>query len=115
MAACGTAGSSTRITRRFLHTHHTIEDAVLFPAIREQSPTLARVVDKMEEDQLVVHHITEHIAALADSVPGNASGISRFEFANALSELEQHLLSHLAFEEESIGPLLSTWNEWPLD
>ena len=98
---------------RFVHTHHTIEDAMLFPAIRKQSPALARVVDKLEEDHLVVHHITERIAALADRVPGDASGISRFELANALSELEEHLLSHLAFEEESIGPLLSTWDSWP--
>ncbi len=100
---------------RFVHTHHTIEDAMLFPAIRKQSPALARVVDKLEEDHLVVHHITERIAALAVRVPGDASGISRFELANTLVELEEHLLTHLAFEEQSIGPLLSTWNEWPLD
>ncbi len=100
---------------RFVHTHHTIEDAMLFPAIRKQDPTLARVVDKLEEDHLVVHHLTERIAAIADKIPGDPTGISRFELANTLTELEEHLLTHLAFEEASIGPLLSTWNEWPVD
>jgi hypothetical protein len=30
-----------------------------------------------------------------------------------LLDLEEHLLSHLAFEEQTLGPLLSTWDSWP--
>ena len=30
-----------------------------------------------------------------------------------LLDLEEHLLSHLAFEEQSLGPLLSSWDSWP--
>jgi hemerythrin-like domain-containing protein len=98
---------------RFVHGHHTLEDAALFPMVRRQDPSLAKVIDRLEEDHLTVHHITERIAAVADRVPTDASGISRFELVAALNELEAHLLAHLAFEEESIGPLLSTWHEWP--
>src|SRR5215212_1007637 len=100
---------------RFVHTHHTIEDAAVFPIVRKHDPSLNRVVDRLEEDHLKVHHITERIAAVANKVPGDASGVSRFDLVEALTELEGHLLGHLAFEEESLGPLLSTWNEWPVE
>ena len=100
---------------RFVHTHHTIEDAALFPAVRRIEPSLNRVVDRLEEDHLTVHHITERIAAVAESVATDTSGESRAELVEALNDLETHLLSHLAFEEDALGPLLSTWNEWPLD
>jgi iron-sulfur cluster repair protein YtfE (RIC family) len=100
---------------RFVHTHHTIEDAALFPMVRKHDPSLSRVVDRLEEDHLKVHHITERIAAVADTVPGDATGTSRYELVAALSELEEHLLGHLVFEEESLGPLLSTWDHWPTE
>ena len=98
---------------RFVHTHHTIEDGALFPMVRKQDPSLNRVVDRLEEDHLKVHHITERIAAVADKIPNDASGVSRFQLVEALTDLEEHLLAHLALEEESLGPLLSTWETWP--
>jgi hypothetical protein len=100
---------------RFVHTHHTIEDAALFPMVRRHDPALSRVVDRLEEDHLIVHHITERIAAVAARVPGDASGVSRVELVAALGELEEHLLAHLATEEETLGPLLSTWDRWPVE
>ena len=100
---------------RFVHGHHTLEDAALFPMVRKHDPTLNSVVDRLEEDHLAVHHITERIAAAADRVVSDASGISRFELVAALTELEEHLLAHLSFEEESLGPLLSTWDRWPVE
>ena len=100
---------------RFVHAHHTIEDAALFPVVRKHDPALNRVVDRLEEDHLTVHHITERIAAAAQRVAGDASGVSRFELIAALTELEEHLLDHLAFEEASLGPLLSTWDSWPVE
>jgi len=83
--------------------------------VRRLEPSLNRVVDRLEEDHLTVHHITERIAAVAERVVTDTSGESRSELVEALSDLETHLLSHLAFEEDSLGPLLSTWSEWPLE
>ncbi len=100
---------------RFVHTHHTIEDGALFPIVRKQDPSLNRVVDRLEEDHLTVHQITVRIAAVADKIPNDASGVSRFELVEALTELEEQLLAHLAFEEESLGPLLSTRDQWPAE
>jgi hypothetical protein len=81
--------------------------------VRKHDPSLRSVVDRLEEDHLTVHHITERIAAVAERVPGDASGVSRVELVEALSELEAHLLAHLATEEAALGPLLSTWHHLP--
>lgn len=98
---------------RFVHAHHTIEDAAVFPMVRKHAPALGRVVDRLEEDHLTVHHITERIAAAAEQVATAATEASRRELVAALSALEERLLAHLAFEEASLGPLLSTWDRWP--
>ncbi len=100
---------------RFVHAHHTIEDAALFPMVRKHDPSLNRVVDRLEEDHLTVLHITERIAAGADEVATDASGERRSELVAALTELEEHLLAHLALEEEALGPLLSSWDRWPVE
>ncbi len=100
---------------RFVHTHHTIEDAAVFPMVRRADPSLNRIVDRLEEDHLTVHHITERIAAVADRVGSDVSGIARLELVEAQTELERHLLAHLDLEEQSLGPLLSTWEQWPAE
>jgi hypothetical protein len=98
---------------RFVHTHHTIEDAAVFPMVRKHDPSLNSVVDRLEEDHLVVHHITERIVAAADLVAVDPTDEHRARVVQGLLDLEEHLLSHLAFEEQSLGPLLSTWDSWP--
>ena len=100
---------------RFVHVHHMIEDAALFPLVRKHDPSLSRVVDRLEEDHLTVHRITERIAAVAGEVATDPSGASRDRLVEALTELEEHLLGHLALEEASLGPLLSTWDRWPVE
>lgn len=61
---------------RFVHGHHSIEHAALFPTVRKHEPSLGRVVDKLEEDHLVVHHITERIVEASSQIPNDATGIS---------------------------------------
>ena len=100
---------------RFVHTHHAIEDAAVFPIVRKHDPSLSPVVDRLEEDHRKVHHITERIAAVAGGIVVDASGAERGELVSALTELEEHLLAHLAFEERSLGRLLSTWDRWPTE
>ncbi|MCC6944667.1 MAG: hemerythrin domain-containing protein [Thermomicrobiales bacterium] len=98
---------------RFVHGHHTLEDAALFPMARRADPSLHPVIDKLEEDHLVVHHITERIAVLAANVAEQDSFEHRADLTEALNDLEHHLLTHLTFEEASLGPLLSSWDSWP--
>lgn len=100
---------------RFVHLHHMIEDAALFPMVRKHAPGLSRVIDQLEEDHLTVHHITERIAALAGALEAEETDAGREELVAALGELEDHLLAHLDFEEHSLGPLLSQWDRWPVE
>ncbi len=100
---------------RFVHGHHTLEDAALFPMVRKADPVLNPIVDKLEWDHLHVHHITERIVEAAERVPTDPTGIARFELVQHLGDLETHLLEHLTLEEQSIGPLLSTWDRWPIE
>jgi hypothetical protein len=100
---------------RFVHGHHSLEDMALFPMVRKHDPTLNSVVDKLEYDHLAVHHITERIVETADRVPGDPSGIARFELVRHLADLETHLLEHLELEENTLQPLLSSWTTWPVE
>lgn len=100
---------------RFVHTHHTIEDAAVFPMVRKHDPSLNRMVDRLEEDHLTVHHITERIAKSAEELASGESAEVREQLVGQLNELEEHLLAHLALEEDTLGPLLSTWDEWPVE
>lgn len=100
---------------RFVHLHHTIEDAAVFPMVRKHDPSLGRVIDRLEEDHLRVHHLTERIAAEADLLADDSSDAARAAVAASLAELEALLLDHLAVEELTLGPLLSTWEAWPTE
>ena len=46
-----------------MHTHHTIEDVALFPAIRHSKPELGSVVDRLEADHRKVLHLLDEIEA----------------------------------------------------
>jgi len=100
---------------RFVHTHHTIEDMAVFPMVRKHDPSLNRMVDRLEEDHLAVHQITERIAQAAEAVGADGAGEGRARLVDGLTELEERLLAHLALEEESLGPLLSSWDHWPME
>jgi hemerythrin superfamily protein len=89
---------------RFVHGHHSYEDAAFFPRLREADPALNPVVDRLEaEHRVVAEHLDaiEHLAANLNHADGD-----RPSLATALTELADHLLAHLDFEEESIFPAL---------
>lgn len=100
---------------RFVHGHHTLEDAAVFPMVRKHAPSLHSMVDRLEEDHLTVHHITERIAATADKVTDDSTEELLSQLVEALHELEEHLLAHLELEEDALGPLLSSWDRWPVE
>jgi Hemerythrin HHE cation binding domain len=91
---------------RVVHTHHRIEDATLFPAVRRTNPELGPVVDKLEADhRRVSHPVDDGAEALRqqDDAP------ARTRMVAALNDLAGNLLTHLEFEEEAIGPALLAW------
>ena len=98
---------------RIVHSHHHLESAMLFPALRRANPALNPVVDKLEADHV-------HVSGLLDEVEGVASDLddaenpqTRQRLVEALETLSVDLLAHLQYEEEQISPTLRTWTRWP--
>lgn len=88
---------------RFVHGHHTLESAVLFPELRRSNPALNPVVDKLEADHASIAALLAEIESADD----------RDALVDLLDRLSADLLAHLAFEEENISDTLQTWQRWP--
>lgn len=89
---------------RLVTTHHSIEDASLFPRLRRADPALAPVVNRLQEEHLVIHDVLEGVdkalVALVDG-SGDIDGLRA-----AVDLLDDVLLSHLSYEErELVEPL----------
>ncbi|HKG26152.1 MAG TPA: hemerythrin domain-containing protein [Thermomicrobiales bacterium] len=95
---------------RFVHHHHTLEDTLLFPILRRTEPALGSVVDRLEADHLQIAGYLDAVETAADGLETEDEPVHREQLAATLAGLAEHLLSHLAFEEESIGPILSRWH-----
>jgi hemerythrin-like domain-containing protein len=91
---------------QMVHGHHSIEDQVLFPALRDQNEVLARVADRLEAEHGVVHELLVRlmaaIGALADAPTRDNFEVCRETYV----ALERVLLSHFAYEEDEIGDAL---------
>lgn len=89
---------------RLVTTHHSLEDASLFPHLRRADPALVPVVDRLEEEHRVIHDVLEGVdkalVALVDG-SGDIDGLRA-----AVDLLDDTLLSHLSYEErELVEPL----------
>jgi iron-sulfur cluster repair protein YtfE (RIC family) len=85
---------------RVLTEHHALEDAAVFPHLRQQQPDLAPVIDRLEQEHVVIHDILEGLdRALVDyiRVPGDFTALQ-----HAVDVLTDGLLSHLSYEEHQI-------------
>jgi hypothetical protein len=98
---------------RFVHTHHTIEDAHFFPALRRSNPALGPVVDKLEADHRKVSDLCGDVGAAAADLVRDETPTVRARVVDTLNALRDCLLVHLAYEEEQVGPTLRTWTRWP--
>ena len=89
---------------RLVTTHHSLEDASLFPHLRRADPDLIPVVDRLQEEHKVIHDVLEGVdkalVALVDG-SGDINGLRA-----AVDLLDDTLLSHLSYEErELVEPL----------
>jgi iron-sulfur cluster repair protein YtfE (RIC family) len=95
---------------QLLHSHHGGEEELLFPAVRQAVPHLREAMDRLETDHREVASLLAEIETLAQDL---AQEPARQALVDALNLLSTELLEHLAFEEETIGPVLDGWDEWP--
>ncbi|HMN99319.1 MAG TPA: LLM class flavin-dependent oxidoreductase [Miltoncostaeaceae bacterium] len=84
--------------------HHTLEDAQIFPHLRRSDPGLVPVIDRLEEEHLVIHDAIQGVDAALVHHMTHAGDLGRVE--QALDLLTDALLSHLSYEEwELVEPL----------
>jgi hemerythrin-like domain-containing protein len=89
------ASYCTRITR-----HHGIEDNSIFPHLRSADARLAPVIDRLEQEHLIIHQVVESVdRALVNLVRTENDFTELEEATNILSDT---LLSHLSYEEQQL-------------
>jgi hemerythrin superfamily protein len=98
---------------RFVHGHHGAEDVALFPAVRRADARLNPIVDRLEADHRKVSGLLDAVEASSQGLESLSDTVERRRLSEALQQLSDRLLEHLAFEEESLAPVLATWNRWP--
>ena len=91
---------------QIVDTHHSIEDAHLFPVLAMQSPGFKAIADRLGAEHVVVHELLERLVDALNALAAEPSP-SRFEDTKEVYHaLERVLLSHLGWEEEAMGDAL---------
>ena len=96
---------------RFVHSHHNLEDALLFPALRATDPAAGPVIDRLEGDHRRVSDLLDAVEAAAARLTEDEA--ARASVVLALGELHRHLVEHLDYEELNAGPVLRRLERLP--
>ena len=85
---------------RVVTTHHSLEDAAVFPMLRSREPGLAPVLDRLQAEHVTIHKLLDEIDhALVRYInePDNLTGL-----AAAVDVMSDALLTHLSYEESQL-------------
>ncbi|SEP83118.1 Hemerythrin HHE cation binding domain-containing protein [Devosia sp. YR412] len=89
-----------------VNTHHSIEDAHLFPVLALQSPGFKAIADRLTAEHVVVHELLVRLVEALNALAAEPSP-SRFDDTKQVYHaLERVLLSHLGWEEDAMGDAL---------
>lgn len=89
---------------RVVTTHHTIEDQSMLPHLKRADPRLTSVVDRLQEEHLVIHDVLDGVDRALVALVSAPDGMDALRAAMDL--LTDTLLSHLSYEErELVEPL----------
>ncbi len=95
-----TLGTYCQAYCRVVTTHHTLEDASVFPHLRSREPALAPVIDRLEQEHHVIAGVLDDVdralVALV-STPGQLDALRA-----AIDTLTDTMLSHLSYEERML-------------
>ena len=91
---------------QIVNTHHSIEDAHVFPVLAMQSAGFKAIADRLTAEHVVVHELLERLVDALNALATEPSP-ARFEDARTVYHaLERVLLSHLCWEEDAMGDAL---------
>jgi alkanesulfonate monooxygenase SsuD/methylene tetrahydromethanopterin reductase-like flavin-dependent oxidoreductase (luciferase family) len=99
-----TLGAYCQSYCRLVTTHHSIEDASLFPHLRAADTDLAPVVDRLEAEHHVIAGVLDEVDRALVAVVSGPDGLP--ELRRAVDLLSDTMSSHLSYEErELVEPL----------
>jgi hemerythrin-like domain-containing protein len=108
-------GAHAREMLDFLHTHHTGEDELLFPLLRERTALDPELMDRMDAQHAQVDAAVTAIDAELPAWTANADAAAGERMAAVIDAMMPTLIDHLAEEEQKILPIASatvTQSEW---
>lgn len=89
---------------RIVTAHHGLEDQAVFPSLVRRDRRLGPVIDRLQEEHLVIHHLLEGVDQALVALVSEPDGMP--ELRAAVDLLSDALLSHLSYEErELVEPL----------
>jgi predicted glycoside hydrolase/deacetylase ChbG (UPF0249 family) len=91
---------------QFVDLHHSIEDQAIFPAIAREGEAFRKVADRLRAEHEIVHELLVRLIGALDALAREPSEPNFGAARTIYQALERVLLSHLGYEEESIGDAL---------
>ena len=110
-------GAHAREMLDFLHTHHTGEDELLFPLLRERTTLDPELMDRMDAQHTKVDNVVIAVGAELPAWTAGADAGAGERMAALIEAMLPTLTDHLAEEEQKLLPIVSTtltqgeWNE----
>ena len=108
-------GAHAREMLDFLHTHHTGEDELLFPLLRERAELDPELMDRMDAQHAQVDAAVTAISAQLPMWTTSADPAAGERMAALIDATMPTLIDHLAEEEQKLLPIVSvtlTQSEW---
>jgi hemerythrin-like domain-containing protein len=91
---------------QFVHTHHAIEDAYIFPALGQQGEAFRQIAERLKAEHVVVHELLLRLIDRLQELAAEPTQV-RFEKAREVYvAMDRVLLSHLGYEERAMGDAL---------
>jgi hemerythrin-like domain-containing protein len=91
-----------------LHAHHSSEDDLLWPALRERAGMSDALIGRMEDQHVGLHAAIEAIRTELAAWVAAPSATTTAPLATALGTMSELLGAHLAEEERDVVPLIAT-------
>lgn len=91
--------------------HHGLEDASVFPHLRSAETSLAPVLDRLEQEHVVIHDVIEQVDRALVAFVATPDDFSQLD--EAVNALTDTLLSHLSYEEDQLVEPLARVGFYP--